>query len=217
MKKDLSRRDFLAHAGGAVAASMTCGAIAPSRAAAQSRPMRLGGPIFVKSDDPAVLAKAHRDLGYRAAYAPEVSLTDKDRISAVIKEFAAQDVAIAEVGAWVNMLDPDPEKRRKNMAYVTERLALAEALGARCCVDISGSYNPDVWYGPHPKNLSPEFMDATAENARKLFEGAKPRGTTFSIELMPWNPPTGPVENLAPFQPVTRKASAVTLDVATGL
>jgi hypothetical protein len=33
--------------------------------------MRLGGPIFVKSDDPAVLAKAHRDLGYRAAYAPE--------------------------------------------------------------------------------------------------------------------------------------------------
>src|SRR5437764_15164052 len=113
MKKDLSRRDFLAHAGGAVAASMTCGAIAPSRAAAQSGTMRLGGPIFVKCNDPAVLAKAHRDLGYRAAYAPEVSVTDKDGISASIKVVAAQHVATEVMGSWVNMLDPDPQKRGK--------------------------------------------------------------------------------------------------------
>jgi sugar phosphate isomerase/epimerase len=213
-RKDfISRRAFLATAGGAAAISAAHAAIPPRPSTTQSRPMRLGGPIFVKSDDPAVLAKAHRDLGYRAAYAPEVSLTDKDRIRAVIKEFAAQDVAIAEVGAWVNMLDPDPEKRRKNMAYVTERLALAEALGARCCVDISGSYNPDVWYGPHAKNLSPEFMDATAENARKLIDAVKPTRTTFSIEMMPWNLPTGPDEYLALIQAVDRKAFAVHLDV----
>jgi len=214
MRSDLiSRRGFLVHAGGAVAVSMACGRTALSQAAAQPRPMRLGGPIFVKSDDPAVLAKAHRDLGYRAAYAPEVSLTDQDRINATIKEFAAQDVAIAEVGAWVNMLDPDPEKRRKNMDYVTQRLALAEALGARCCVDISGSYNPEVWYGPHPKNLSQEFMDATAENARKLIDAVKPTRTTFSIEMMPWNLPTGPDEYLTLIQAVDRKAFAVHLDV----
>src|SRR5207237_3314026 len=94
MRSDLiSRRALLSQVGGAAALSMTLSAIGPNRAEAQSRPMRLGGPIFVKSDDPAVLAKAHRDLGYRAAYAPEVSLTDKDRINAIIKEFAAQDVA----------------------------------------------------------------------------------------------------------------------------
>ncbi len=82
--------------------------------AASAKPMRLGGPIFVKSDDPAVLAKAHRDLGYRAAYAPsDLSVTDKDRIAGLVKEFARQDVVIAEVGAWKNMLDPDPEKRRR--------------------------------------------------------------------------------------------------------
>ncbi len=87
---------------------------------ASSMPMRLGGPIFVKSDDPAVLAKAHRDLGYRAAYAPsDLSVTETERIAGLIKEFARQDVVIAEVGAWKNMLDPDPEKRRQNMEYVT--------------------------------------------------------------------------------------------------
>ena len=73
-------------------------------------------PIFVKSDDPAVLAKAHRDLGYRAAYAPgDLSVTETDRIAGLIREFARQDVVIAEVGAWKNMLDPDPEKRRQNL------------------------------------------------------------------------------------------------------
>ena len=56
------------------------------------------------------------------------------------------------------MLDPDPAKRAENLKYVTERLALAEAVGARCCVDIAGSFNPDVWYGPDPKNLSKEFL-----------------------------------------------------------
>jgi sugar phosphate isomerase/epimerase len=209
----ISRRTFLRQAGGAAALSAASGAMVEGRPAASSKPLRLGGPIFLKSDDPAVLAKAHRDLGYRAAYAPEVSLTDKDRISAVIREFAARDVAIAEVGAWVNMLDPDPEKRRKNMDYVTQRLALAEALGARCCVDIAGSYNPNVWYGPDPRNLSPEFLDATAENARKLIDAVKPTRTTFSIEMMPWSLPTGPDEYLRLIKAVDRKAFAVHLDV----
>src|SRR6201996_3920350 len=132
----------------------------------------------MKSDDPAVLAKAHRDLGYRGADAPaDLSVKDTDRIAGLVKEFARQDVVIAEVGAWKNMLDPDPEKRQANLTYVTGKLALAEALGARNCVDIAGSYDPDVWYGENPKNLSPEFFDATVENCRKLIDAVKPRRT----------------------------------------
>lgn len=179
-----------------------------------TKPMRLGGPIFVKSDDPAVLAKAHRDLGYRAAYAPaEMAVGDKDRIAGWVKEFAKQDVAIAEVGAFRNVLDPDPEKRRRNMAWVTERLALAEELGARNCVDIAGSYHPDVWYGPNPRNMSPEFFDATVENCRKLIDTVKPRKTKFTIEMMPWSLPTGPDEYLTLIKAVDRKAFGVHLDV----
>jgi hypothetical protein len=112
----ISRRAFLAGTG-VVAAGVIAsraGALGPA-----GKPMRLGGPIFVKSDDPAVLAKAHRDLGYRAAYAPsDLSLNDKDRIAGLVKEFARQDVVIAEVGAWKNMLDPDPVKRKDNVTYV---------------------------------------------------------------------------------------------------
>jgi sugar phosphate isomerase/epimerase len=217
-QEPLSRRAFLEGATGAAAFSAGDAAVAYSRARA-SRPrrqrtaLRLGGPIFVKSDDPAVLAEAHRALGYRAAYAPEVALTDKVKIQSVIKEFAARDVVISEVGAWVNMMDPDPVKRRKNFTYVQERLALAEELGARCCVDIAGSYDPKVWYGPNPKNLSREFIDATVENCRTLIDAVKPTRTRFSIEMMPFNFPSGPDEYVELVKAVNRKPFAVHLDV----
>ncbi|MGC2399285.1 MAG: sugar phosphate isomerase/epimerase family protein [Acidobacteriaceae bacterium] len=205
---NISRRKFLATAGCVTAGSLL------RRAGAEAKPMRLGGPIFVKSDDPAVLAKAHRDLGYRAAYAPaDLSVTDKDRIATTVKEFARQDVAIAEVGAWKNMLDPDPEKRRSNVAYVTERLALAEALGARNCVDIAGSYDAKVWYGENPKNLSQEFFDATVENCRRLIDAVKPQRTFFSIEMMPWSIPSTPEEYVRLVKAVDRKAFGVHMDV----
>jgi len=216
----ISRRGFFSNAGSAALTSLAAGMALPAAARGSSaeaqnpvHSLRLGGPVFVKSDDPAVLAQAHRDLGYRAAYAPEVKLTDADRIKSIIREFNSHDVIIAEVGAWRNMLDPDPAKRQANMAYVQERLALADALGARCCVDIAGSYDPKVWYGPNPKNLSREFIDATVENCRKLIDAVKPARTKFSIEMMPFNFPSGPDEYLELIRGVDRKSFAVHLDV----
>ena len=47
-----------------------------------------------------------------------------------------------------------------SVEMIQEGVALAEAVGARCCVDIAGSFNPDSWFGPHPENLSERFFDA---------------------------------------------------------
>lgn len=181
--------------------------------AAAQRPIRLGGPIFLKSDDPREQAKEHRRLGYSAAYCPQVSLSDSERIRAIHDAFAAEDVVISEVGAWKNMLDPDPQKRAENLKYVTDRMALAEAVGARCCVDIAGSYNAKVWYGPDTRNLSREFFDATVENCRKVIDSVKPVRTKFTIEMMGWILPDGPDAYLKLISAVDRKAFAVHLDV----
>lgn len=185
--------------------------------AAASHGVRLGGPIFLKSDDPAELAREHRKLGYSAGYCPQARVGDSERCRAIEKAFAAENVAIAEVGAWVNMMDPDSEKRRKNMAYVTERLALAEAIGALNCVDIAGSYNPNVWYGPHPKNLSKEFFDATVENCRKVIDAVKPKRTKFTLELMGWMMPNSPDNYLALMKAIDRDGFAVHMDVCNGI
>src|SRR5467141_1432560 len=96
----ITRRGFLATSAGAL------------MAASPSRPVRLGGPIFLKTEDPRELAREHRRLGYGAAYCPKAKVEDAALVREIEKAFAAENVVIAEVGAWVNMLDPDAEKRK---------------------------------------------------------------------------------------------------------
>ncbi len=202
----------------AAGASATFPAMGAHASAAYPTPVRLGGPIFLPSKDPGALAHEHRRLGYSAAYCPEIAtLKDPDLLHAIEKTYADQNVTIAEVGAWKNMLDPDAEKRRQNLEYVVERCALAEAVGARCCVDIAGSFNPDTWYGPDPKNLSKEFFEATVANCRHIIDTVKPTRTRFTIEMMGWNLPDGPDSYLELIHAVDRKAFGVHLDVCNGV
>ena len=182
------------------------------RAGSQTK-VRFGGPVFLKSEDPGELAAEHRRLGYSAAYCPAASVKDGARVRAIREAFAAKNVVIAEVGAWKNMLDPDAAGRKANVEYVIERLALADEVGARCCVDIAGSYNPKVWYGPHKENLSPRFFDATVANVRAVIDAVRPKRTKFTIEMMGWNLPDNPENYLRLIQAVDRPAFAVHVDV----
>lgn len=213
----VTRRRFVGHC---LAASAVAGLLrAPAEAAGESRarsratrPIRLGGPGFAKADDPEEMAVAHRKLGYAAAYCPNVPLSDSARIREIADAFAKHNVVIAEVGRWVNLLDTDSDKRRKNLQTVTEGLALGEAVGARCCVDIAGSFNPTVWYGPHPDNLSARFFDAAVENARKIIDAVKPKRTSFTYEMIGWAIPNSADSYLKLLRAVDRKAFAVHLD-----
>ncbi len=177
-----------------------------------SHPIRLGAPIFQTTDDPESLALAHRKLGYRAAYCPAVELEDTTRIRDLQRAFREQDVAIAEVGRWVNLLDHDPAKRAENLKLVTDGLALAEAIDARCCVDIAGSFNRKVWYGPDPRNLSEEFFDAAVENARKIIDAVQPQRAKFCYEMMGWALPDSVDAYLRMIRAVDRDAFGVHLD-----
>ena len=183
-----------------------------SAAESKLQSIRLGGPCFANTEDPEALALAHRKLGYRAAYCPGASLKDTDRIRALSEAFARQDVVIAEVGRWCNLLDADPAKRKQNLDNVTEGLALAEAIGARCCVDIAGSYNPTSWYGPHPEDLSPKFFDAAVENARKIIDAVKPKRARFSYEVMGWALPDSPDSYLKLIKAIDRPGFGAHLD-----
>lgn len=184
-----------------------------AKSQAQRTPLRLGGPIFLKSTDPAELAREHRRLGYSAAYCPAAQLNEPERLHEIEKHFAAQNVVIAEVGAWRNMLEADPAKRRENLQYVTDRLALAEAVNARNCVNIAGSFNPKQWDGPDPRNLSQEYFDATVENCRKVIDAVKPWRTKFTIEMMGWSLPDSPDAYLRLFKAIDRPGFGVHVDI----
>lgn len=207
----LTRRTFLQ-----ASALMGSSLLRPTvlKATTEQKKLRLGGPIFLKSTDPEALAKEHRRLGYSAAYAPTVALHETDKIKAIEKAFADQNILIAEVGAWVNMLEQDPQKRRKNLEYVSERLALADELGALTCVNIAGSFNPTQWDGPDARNLSKEYFEATVENCRSVIDAVKPRRAKFSLEMMGWSLPDGPESYLKFIKAIDRPAFGAHIDMA---
>jgi len=176
--------------------------------------MRLGGEVFLDTEDPEIIAQAHRAAGYRAASAPwALKLSETDRIKAIREAYARHDLVIAEVGVWKNLMDPDEAKRRAHLEEMKEGMALADELGALCLTNIAGSLNPDAWDGPHPDNLGPDAFDLAVANAREIIDSVKPTRAKLTYEMMPYCVPDSPDTYLRLIDAIDRPAFAVHLDV----
>lgn len=152
--------------------------------------IRLGGHgLPVGSDDPYAFARAHRAFGYGAAYVPEVTLADQARLTDIERAFAAEDVVLAEIGIWRNLVSPDDAVRRTNLAYAVERLAIADAVGAGCAVSYIGSFRAGTDYAPAAENMGPEAFDACVETVRYLLDTVKPTRAKFALEMMQYSLP----------------------------
>ena len=172
-----------------------------------------GAEVFASSEDPDAFAREHVRLGYQAGVCPEVSIGDTARLTSIRDAFVRHDITIAEVWAWRNLQTPDAAARQANRDYVIHQHAVAEAVGARCCVDVAGSFDGATLSGPHPKNLSQEFFDATVEACRAIIDAVKPTRTSFTLEMKGWNLPDGPESYLALLRAIDRAAFAVHMDV----
>ena len=146
--------------------------------------MRFGAPIFAEYDGPDGWAAAVRAAGYSAAYCPVGDDADADTIRAYEKAASDADIVIGEVGAWSNPLSQDEQTRSDALALCKRRLALADEIGARCCVNIAGSQG-EKWDGNDPKNLSEEGFDAVVECVREIIDAVKPRRSFYALETMP--------------------------------
>lgn len=152
--------------------------------------IRLGGHgLPIGSEDPYAFARAHRAFGYGAAYVPEVRLDDRDRLSAIEQAFAAENVVLAEIGIWRNLVSPDEAVRKANLAYAVERLAIADAVGAGCAVSYIGSFQAGTDYAPAAENMSPEAFDASVETVRHILDAVKPKRARFALEMMQYSLP----------------------------
>ena len=118
---------------------------------------------------------------------------------------------IAEVGVWNNPLSADEAERRRAIELCQQKLALAEAIGARCCVNISGSRG-EVWDGPHPDNYSSDTFDLVVETTRRIIDAVKPARTYFTLETMPWMIPDSVDSYLELLHAIDRPRFAVHLD-----
>ncbi|KPJ65887.1 MAG: xylose isomerase [Coxiella sp. DG_40] len=174
--------------------------------------MRLGGPIFEKFEGPDAWIAILKRLGYRAAYCP-VGTGEKDDVVSAYSEAARKaDIIIAEVGAWSNPISPNEKERSQAITKCREHLALAEKIGAKCCVNVSGSRNEKHWAGPHKDNLTKETFELIVETTRAIIDDVKPTRTYFTLEAMPWSYPDCPDSYLRLIKAIDRERFAVHLD-----
>jgi len=207
----LTRRDLLIGAAATAALASTISAQTNNRlllggyAGLPGQPFPGPGQVGnTDKDDPDLLAQECKRLGYTAAYCPPAMPEQTARLNAIREAFAKQNIVIAEVGAWRNLMTPDLTARKANLDYVISQMAVAEEVGARCCVDITGSFDAATLSGPHPKNQSQEFIDGTVENCRKIIDAVKPKRSVFAIEMKGCNFPDGPDPYLKLIQAVDR-------------
>jgi len=147
--------------------------------------MRLGAPVFVEHMTPDAWIAALKRERYGAAYCPVGTDADAATIRAYVEAAERADIVIAEVGAWSNPLSADQATRQAALATCQTQLALADEIGARCCVNIAGTRG-EPWDGPHPSNLTEETFALIVETVRAIIDAVKPRRTYYTLEPMPW-------------------------------
>ncbi len=173
--------------------------------------MRIGGGIEKPYSNPQEWLALVKDLGYTCVLSPVDYRASGETIDDYLEVIRANDLIIGEVGAWVNTLDLDDGKRKQNIDYCINQLALADRLGANCCVNVAGA-RTEVWDGFCSDNYTDDYYGLVIDTTRAIIDAVKPRRTFFTLEPMPWMTPTSPDEYLQLLKDVDRPGFAVHLD-----
>lgn len=173
--------------------------------------MRLGSPIFEKYERAEEWVAILRRQGFRAAYCPVEIGATPDRVREFSDAAKRANIVIAEVGAWSNPLSPDDAIRKPALEKCKSALALAEEIGARCCVNIAGSRGAK-WDGPCAEDLTRETFDLIVESVREIVDAVKPKRTYYTLEPMPWMVPDSAESYLELLRAVDRPAFAAHFD-----
>jgi len=173
--------------------------------------VRLASPLTPNWDSPEGWVDALRRHGFRTAFWPLDEHADEATEDAYGRAADAAGIVVAETGAWSNPISPDPRIRAAALELCKRQLALADRIGARCCVTTAGTHG-DTTYGPHPDNLSRDTFALIVDTVREIVDAVNPQRTAFTLEPMPWTWPDSPDSYLELLEAVDRPGFAVHLD-----
>jgi len=174
--------------------------------------MRLGGKIFKSHNDPDSWIAAVKDMGWTAAYCPVGDQADDATVRTYEQAARDADIVIAEVGAFGNNpVSPDESIRKESLEKCKARLALADRIGARCCVNCSGSRG-ESWAGHHRDNLTDDTFALIVESCREIIDAVNPTRTVYTLETMPWLYPDSADDYLRLIQAIDRDGFGVHFD-----
>ena len=154
--------------------------------------MLLGGTIAGHWSTPQEWEALLIESRFKAVTAPFDCHTPRVEIDAYREICARRGVVIAEIGVWKNLFDPDPAKAAEALDYARGQLALADAAGIPCCVNIAGTASAAGWDAADRSNFTDETYARIVASVRDILDSVNPRRAYYCLEPMPWMVPDSP-------------------------
>ncbi len=175
--------------------------------------MRIGGDLKKNYQNPEEWIQLVKEYRYSAVTTPIGHDANAEVKQSYVEAAKKNNVVIGEVGIWRNPMSPNATEAKENIEYSKQRLALAEEIGANCCVNIVGARG-EVWDGFYEDNYSQDVYAMIVDISREIIDSVNPRRTFFTLEPMPWMVPDSPDSYLQLIKDIDRKGFAVHLDYA---
>ena len=168
----------------------------------------VAGPYHTPEEWEALLVRSR----FRAVTAPFDCRTPREEIAAYCAAARRHGVVIAEAGVWNNLLDPDGASAAAAMDYAKGQLALADAWGIPCCVNIVGTQSAAGWDAADKSNFTPETYERIIACIREIIDSVRPERAFYCIEPMPWMVPDSPEACLQLIRDVDRAQFGAHMD-----
>ena len=174
--------------------------------------MLLGGTVAGRFSSPEEWERLLVQTHFKAVTAPFDCHTPNEEIAAYCAAAQRQGAVIAEAGVWKNLLTPDTKAAEANLSYAKEQLALADAWGIPCCVNIVGTQSEAAWDAADKSNFTPETYEKIVLCIQDIIDSVKPSRAFYCIEPMPWMVPDSPEAYLQLIRDVDREQFGVHMD-----
>lgn len=127
------------------------------------------------------IVKSIRDAGYTACETGSngwESVTDSQirEMKAALKE---HDVDFYTIHVWVNIIHPDPQKRRELQKHVAQSVELADRFGLKFILTHTGGRDPQNKDRPHPLNWTRETWEMSVNATKQILKDTS--GSTVAL------------------------------------
>ena len=146
--------------------------------------MRIGIQYVLPHSSPEEWAEETANMGFRAAVFPIDYTAPVSLIDNYVKAAEASDILIAEVGVWASPFSTDKKEAAAAREACLESFRLADYIGARCCVNVSGAFGRK-WYSCYPENFTKKTPSIVTIGQNVQQRGEK--STTFAPDLKTMN------------------------------
>ncbi len=104
------------------------------------------------------------------------------RSAAIADAYRSKGIAIHSIGVYTNLIDPDEEERKANLAYFDAMMKIGGDMGCKTFITEAGHHHTDEPAPRVPHHFQEEVWNTMVATGKELAEMAEARGATVLLE-----------------------------------